>query len=136
MATASYLVKTEPSTYAFEDLVREKRTSWDGVRNYEARNTLRAMKRGDEVLVYHSGKVRAVVGLAKVVRSAYQDPTTTDDFSAVDLAPVRPLARPVSLAEIKANKKLAALKLVTHSRLSVMPTTKAEFDEIVRLSLK
>src|SRR3974390_885942 len=95
---AHWLVKSEPSTYSFERLVKEGRATWDGVRNYTARNNLRAMKRGDGCLFYHSGEGKAVVGLARVTREAYQDPTTKDDWSAVDIEPIEALARPVELA--------------------------------------
>lgn len=117
-----WLVKTEPSTYAWDDLVRERRTRWDGVRNALARNHLAAMKKGDLALVYHSGDDKAVVGIAKVVRAAYPDPGADDPrWLAVDLAPVKALAKPVPLAAIKQDAKLAGIALVRQSRLSVLP---------------
>jgi predicted RNA-binding protein with PUA-like domain len=119
---ARWLVKTEPSTYSFDDLVREKRTAWTGVKNPQALIHLRAVKKGDEVLVHHTGDERAVVGLAKVVRGAYPDPAARDArLVAVDLEAVRRLARPVPLAEVRAEPSLRAFELVTNSRLSVMP---------------
>lgn len=122
MARAQWLVKTEPATYAWADLVRDGATRWDGVRNALARNHLAAMHEGDVVLVYHSGDERAVVGLARVTRSAYADPSADDPrWLAVDLAPLRPLVKPVPLATVKADAKLAQLALVRQSRLSVMP---------------
>jgi predicted RNA-binding protein with PUA-like domain len=128
-------VKSEPSTYSWDDLVRDGRTVWDGVRNPEARNHLGAMKPGDAVLFYHSGDGKAVVGLAKVVREAFPDPEADDPkWLAVELAPVKPLARGVTLAEIKQQKALAKIPLVTRSRLSVMPIEPAAFDAIVALS--
>jgi predicted RNA-binding protein with PUA-like domain len=129
----AWLVKSEPSVYGFDRLVREKKTRWDGVRNFEARNNLRAMKKGDLVLYYHSNEGKAVVGVARVVKEAYPDPTTDEDWSVVDLAPVKALASPVTLADIKKNPKLAKIGLVTKSRLSVMPVSKPELDEILRL---
>ena len=129
-----WLVKSEPAAYAWETLVREKRTAWTGVRNFQARNHLRAMTPGDDVLFYHSVTGKAVVGVARVVRAAYPDPTARDgDWSCVDLAPVRALARPVPLDEIKSDPKLADLPLLKQSRLSVMPLTRAQFDRLVAL---
>jgi predicted RNA-binding protein with PUA-like domain len=129
-----WLVKSEPSTYAFADLVREGCTVWDGVRNPLARNHLAAMKKGDLVLYYHSGEGREVVGVAKVVREAYPEPGAGDPrWVAVDLAPVRPLARPVALAAIKAEAKLRDIPLVRQGRLSVMPLPKPAFDHILAL---
>jgi predicted RNA-binding protein with PUA-like domain len=134
---APWLAKTEPSTYSWQQLVKEKRARWDGVRNAEARNNLAAMKKGDEVLIYHSGDEKAVVGIAKVAKAAYQDPTTEDSrWVCVDLVPVRPLPRPVPLAAVKAEPSLGAMKLVTHTRLSVMPVSAAEFRKIVSLGGK
>ena len=134
MAKGFWLVKSEPSTYSWDDLVRDRSTVWDGVRNPEARNHLGAMKRGDSVLFYHSGDGKAVVGIAKVVRESFPDPKADDPkWLAVELAPVKPLARGVTLAEIKAEKKLAKLPLVTRGRLSVMPLAAEAFDAIVTL---
>lgn len=132
---AYWLVKSEPGTYAFADLERDGRTVWDGVRNYAARANLNAMKAGEEVLFYHSQDGLAAVGVAKVIREAFPDPgDATGRFVAVELAPVRPLARPVPLAEMKSNPKLAELKVIRQGRLSVSPVTDDEWAEILRLS--
>jgi predicted RNA-binding protein with PUA-like domain len=138
MATGnSWLVKQEPEDYSWDDLVSDKKTAWTGVRNFQARNNLRNMKTGDAVLFYHSGKDKSVVGIAEVAKAAYPDPTADDDsWIAVDIKPVRPLAKLVSLADIKANSKLRDLLLVRQSRLSVMPVAKEDFDEIVKMSEK
>jgi predicted RNA-binding protein with PUA-like domain len=134
MARHYWLVKQEPTAYGFDQLVRDRRTMWDGVRNYQARNNLAAMKRGDRVLFYHSVKEQAVVGICEVVREAYPDPTAKEDgWVVVDVAPVKKLARAVTLAEIKGDKALAGIPLVRQSRLSVMPLEKAAFDRIVAL---
>ena len=130
-----WLVKTEPSTYSWDDLVGEGRTSWTGVRNFTARSNLRQMQVGDAVLFYHSGEVKAVVGTARVERSAYPDKTAKEgDWSTVDLAPDKPLPRPVTLQEIKSNPSLKQMILVRLSRLSVMPVAKQEFDIILTMS--
>ena len=130
-----WLVKQEPDSYSWSDFTTDKGTSWTGVRNYTARNNLRGMGRGDEVLFYHSGEEKAVVGLAKVKQTAYADPTATEgDWSAVDLAPVKRLAKPVTLAAIKANPQLKEMKLVRQSRLSVMPVNPAEFRTILKMA--
>ena len=130
-----WLVKQEPSSYSWSDFVGEGRTSWTGVRNYTARNNLRKMRKGDEVLFYHSGEEKAVVGIAKVMRTAYPDPTAKEDeWSAVDLAPVKPLRRPVTLREIKGNPRLKGIALVRQSRLSVMPLDERAFREIVKMA--
>jgi len=130
-----WLVKQEPSSYAWSDFVAEGGTSWTGVRNYAARNNLRGMRKGDEVLFYHSGEERAVVGIAKVTQKAYPDSTADEgDWSTVDLAPVKPLPRPITLREIKDNRRLKTIPLVRQSRLSVMPLAESEFREIVRMS--
>jgi predicted RNA-binding protein with PUA-like domain len=127
-----WLVKQEPSSYSWSDFVAEGDTSWTGVRNFAARNNLRKMQKGDEVLFYHSGEEKAVVGIAKVVRTAYPDPTAGDgDWSSVDLTAVKPLARPVTLREIKSNSRLKGIPLIRQSRLSVMPLAEPEFREIV-----
>jgi len=129
-----WLVKSEPFKYSWDDLVRDGGTYWDGVRNYEARNNLQAMKRGDRLLYYHSNEGKEIVGIAKVTKSAYPDPTTDDDrWVAVDVAPVKPLAEPVTLAQIKGDAALKKIQLVTHSRLSVMPIAKAAYDRILKL---
>lgn len=135
MARAHWLVKSEPSTYAWERLVAEGRTRWDGVRNPAARQHLGAMKPGDLVLFYHSGEGKAVVGIARVAKEAYPDPTSADGkWLAVDVEPVKPLARPVTLAEIKAERSLAQLALVRQPRLSVMPVPKDAYERILALA--
>jgi predicted RNA-binding protein with PUA-like domain len=130
-----WLVKQEPSSYSWSDFVAEGQTSWTGVRNFAARNNLRRMEKNDEVLFYHSGEDKAVVGIAKVVRAAYRDSTAKEgDWSTVDLVPVKPLRRPVTLREIKNHSPLKRIALVRQSRLSVMPLAKSEFREIVKMS--
>ena len=130
-----WLVKSEPDAYSWSDLVKEKKTSWTGVRNFKARNNLRSMRVGDEVLFYHSVTDKAVVGIAKVVRAAYPDPTAKEgDWSTVDLAPLRPLRQPISLDQIKAAPRLKNISLARQSRLSVHALTAVEFREILRLS--
>ena len=130
-----WLVKQEPSSYAWSDFVAESGTSWTGVRNYAARNNLHGMRKGDEVLFYHSGEERAVVGIAKVTQKAYPDSTADEgDWSTVDLAAVKPLRRSVMLREIKGNSQLKGIPLVRQSRLSVMPLAEAAFREIVRMA--
>jgi len=132
MARSAWLVKTEPSTYSWDNLVRDGGTRWDGVRNPLARNHLAAMKKGDLVLVYHSGEEKAVVGVARVKRQAYPDPTADDaKWLAADLAPLRPLAQPVTLAAIKKDPKLADFVLVRQSRLSVMPVSTGQLERIL-----
>lgn len=128
-----YLVKTEPGTYAWSNFEKDGRTMWEGVRNFAARLHLRSMQKDDLVLFYHSGEDKAVFGIAKVARPAYQDPTTTEDWSVVDLTPVQRLKRPVSLAAIKAEPSLKDIYLIRQSRLSVMPLKKEEFDRIVMM---
>ena len=129
-----WLVKQEPEDYSWEDLVRDGSTQWSGVRNFQARNNLRQMKLGDAVFFYHSGKEKCVVGIASVSKAAYPDPTAKEDgWIAVDIEPLKKLVKPVSLADIKANAKLSDLLLVRQSRLSVMPVSKTEFEEIVRM---
>jgi predicted RNA-binding protein with PUA-like domain len=129
-----WLVKQEPSSYAWSDFQKDGGTSWTGVRNYTARNNLRSMQRGDEVLFYHSGEEKAVVGVARVTRTAYADSTASEgDWSAVDLVPIRSLPRPVTLSEIKQVPRLRNIRLVRQSRLSVMPLAKAEFETIVKM---
>ena len=126
------MVKQEPETYSWSDLVSDGKTDWTGVRNYQARNNLREMKTGDRVLFYHSGKEKAVVGLAEVVKAAYADPTAADgEWVAVDLKPVKALKNPVPLAAIRYDKRLSQLPLIRQSQLSVMSLTKEEFDIIV-----
>ena len=142
-----WLVKQEPSDYSWADFVADGSTSWTGVRNFAARNNLRQMSKGDEVLFYHSGgpsrtgssataqeQTKAVVGIAKVTRTAYRDMTAKEgDWSAVDLVPVKPLRRPVTLREIKAKPALKNIALVRQSRLSVMPLSEPAFRSILKL---
>ena len=132
-STGSYwMVKQEPETYSWDDFVKDGETDWTGVRNYQARNNLRAMKAGDRVLFYHSGKDKAVVGVAEVTKAAYADPTADDEqWVAVDLKPVKRLKNPVPLAAIRYDKRLSELPLIRQSQLSVMPLTKDEFETIV-----
>lgn len=131
---AHWLVKQEPGSYSWQRFAKEKRTAWDGVRNAEARNNLAAMNKGDEVLFYHSGDEKAVVGVAKVVRTAYPDPTSEDPrWLAVDLAPVRALPVPVPLATMRRTPKLAEMALLRKSRLSVVPLTAAEYRVVLAL---
>jgi predicted RNA-binding protein with PUA-like domain len=130
-----WLVKSEPDAYSWSDLVAEGKTSWTGVRNFTARNNLRSMHVGDEVLFYHSVTDKAVVGVAKVVRAAYRDPSAKEgDWSTVDIAPVKPLRNPVTLDRIKATPRLKKISLVRQSRLSVHALNLAEFREIISLS--
>ena len=130
-----WLVKQEPSSYSWSDFIAEGQTSWTGVRNYAARNNLRKMQKGDEVLFYHSGEEKAVVGIATVVRTAYRDPTAKEgDWSTDDLAPLKPLRHPVTLREIKGNPRLKGIPLVRQSRLSVMPLADSAFREIVKIA--
>lgn len=130
-----WLVKQEPESYSFSDFQKEGKTDWTGVRNFTARNNLKAMKTGDKVLYYHSGDQKAVVGLAKVTKSFFPDPTADEgSWVAVELEAGKPLKNPVTLAAIKANKKLSNMPLVRLSRLSVSPVTKEEFEEILEMS--
>ena len=130
-----WLVKQEPESYSFSDFQKEGKTDWTGVRNYTARNNLKEMKLGDKVFYYHSGDERAVVGYARVTKASFPDPTATEGpWVAVELEAGKPLKNPVTLAAIKANPKLAEMKLVKLSRLSVTPVAKAEWDEIVAMS--
>jgi len=132
-----WMVKQEPEVYSWSDFVNDGRTDWSGVRNYQARNNLREMKSGDRVLFYHSGKDKAVVGIAEVVKAAYRDPTADDpQWVAVDLKPVKPFDAPVQLAAIRYDKRLSQLPLIRQSQLSVMPLTKDEFEAIVAMGKK
>ena len=135
MTTQYWLVKQEPSDYSWDDFVRDGKTAWTGVRNYAARNNLKAMRVGDEVLFYHSGDDKAVVGIARVRRTAYPDPTADEEgWVAVDLEPVKPLPSPVTLATIKADAALKEIALVRQSRLSVMPLRAPEFARLKKLA--
>lgn len=127
-----WLVKSEPYKYSWEQLLKDGRTYWDGVRNYQARNNLQAMKNGDAVLFYHSNEGLAVVGVARVVKEAYQDPTSEDPrWVAVDIVPSETLKTPVPLSEMKKEKRLQNIGLIRQGQLSVMPLTKEEFEVIV-----
>ena len=132
---STWLVKQEPSTYPFSLFLKEKKVVWDGVRNYQARNFLRAMKIGDSVLYYHSVDERAVVGLAKVTRTAFPDPTSPkgEEWTSVMLSAVRGLPHPVTLDQLKSDKKFSELLLLRQSRLSVMPVPPKLFSAIVRM---
>ena len=132
-----WLLKSEPNTWSWNDQVNEGASMWDGVRNYQARNNLKKMKKGDEAFFYHSVSEKSVVGIVKVVKEYYNDPTDeTERFVVVDVKAVRKLKNSVSLNEIKLNKKLKNIALVKQSRLSVMPITNLEWNEIINLSLK
>jgi predicted RNA-binding protein with PUA-like domain len=132
-----WLLKTEPTTYSWSDLARKKRDRWDGIRNHQARNNLAAMSVGDAALLYHSGDDKSVIGLAKVCKAAYPEPGADDPrWVAVDIEAVEPLKRPVTLAEMKKDPKLAGMALLKQSRLSVVPLTKAEFDTLVRAAAR
>jgi predicted RNA-binding protein with PUA-like domain len=127
-------MKSEPFKYPWEALVKDGRTYWDGVRNYEARNNLAAMRVGDQALFYHSNEGKEVVGVAEIVKESYPDPTSDDPaWVVVEIEPRRPLAKPVSLATIKADPELKEIQLIRRSRLSVVPLTPAEFERILAL---
>jgi predicted RNA-binding protein with PUA-like domain len=129
-----WLVKQEPESYAWATFVKEGRTAWTGVRNFQARNNLRAMRKGDLVLCYHSVTDKQVMGYARVERETYPDPTADEgDWSCVDLVPVRGLKKPVSLAAIKADRALKTIPLLKNTRLSVVPLTREHFDQVLRL---
>ena len=129
-----WLVKQEPEKYPWTQFVKDKGTYWDGVRNYQARNNLRAMKKGDLVMYYHSVSEKAVVGVAKITREAYPDPTAKEgDWSVVDLKPLKAMAEPVTLERIKVDAKLAEIALIKQSRLSVMPLRASEFRRVLQL---
>ena len=129
-----WLIKEEPGKYSFDDLMADGRTDWTGVRNYQARNNLRAMKKGDALLYYHSGKEKAVVGEARVTKTAYPDPTAAEgDWSCVEVEAVGPLANPVSIKQARVDAVLGESVLVKNSRLSVQPLTAAEYRRFVKL---
>ena len=129
-----WLVKSEPFKYSWEQFKADGLTFWDGVRNYQARNNLNAMKKGDKVLFYHSNEGLAIVGIAQVAKEAYQDPTTNETaWVVVDLKPMKALKRPVTLAEMKTVEELSNLSLIKQSRLSVCPVTPKEFETILKL---
>jgi predicted RNA-binding protein with PUA-like domain len=127
-----WLLKTEPGTYSWDDLVRDKKTGWDGVRNFQARNNLKAMKKGDQAFIYHSGEEKSIIGIAKITKEGFPDPKDKD-WVAVEIAPVKKLKNPVSLAQIKSDKRLSSMVLVKASRLSVQPVKEAEFSLIITL---
>ncbi len=130
-----WLLKSEPSAYSWDRLVKEKRTDWSGVRNHQAANNLKAMKRGDHAFFYHSGEGPAIVGIAEIVKEAYPDPGDKEGrFVMVDVKPVQPVKRPVTLAEIKAEPKLAEFALVRQSRLSVVPVTDEEWKLLCKMA--
>ncbi len=130
-----WLIKSEPNTYSWDDLVRLGRDHWDGVRNFKARNNIKQMKVGDLCLFYHSVNEKSVVGIVEVVKEYYKDPTTDDHrWYVMDVVPVRKLKKPVSLAEVKADDRLTEMQLVKYSRLSVQGVKKEEFDIILELS--
>lgn len=131
---AYWLVKSEPTTYSFDQLIKDGSTVWDGVRNYAARNHLRTMKKNDEVLYYHSMEGLEIVGIAKVSKEAFADPTSKDDWSAVELKPVKKLKNPVPLAEVKKIPSLKNMALVRLGRLSVQPVTEEEWKIVMDLS--
>ena len=130
-----WLAKSEPEAYSWPQLVKDGKTAWTGVRNFAARNNLRAMKKDDLVLFYHSGEEKSVVGLARVEKEAYPDPTADEgDWSCVDLVPVKGVKTPVTLSQIKGDKILKEMVLVRQSRLSVSPANKAQFDRLMELA--
>lgn len=130
-----WLIKSEPNAYSWDDLVKLGRDHWDGVRNYQARNNLKKMTIGDEALFYHSVNEKAIVGIARVVRDFYPDPTTDDDrWVVVDFEPLKPLKRKVTLEEVKAIPQLSNMSLVKNTRLSVQPVTRREYEIIIKMS--
>src|SRR5258706_11571158 len=132
---AHWLVKSEPSTYGWDRFVKDKKTTWDGVRNFAARTHLKTMKKDDEVLFYHSNEGMEIVGIAKVMKEFYQDPTTDDtNWVAVDLKPYKKLKKPVSLVQVKADKRLVNMALVRIGRLSVQPVTESEWKIIMEMA--
>ncbi|MCP5463866.1 MAG: EVE domain-containing protein [Deltaproteobacteria bacterium] len=130
-----WLVKSEPFKYSYDDLVRDKKTFWDGVRNYQARNNLRAMKKGDQVFFYHSNEGKEIIGICEVAKEAYPDPTAKEgDWSVVDVKAKKKFKTPVTLKQIKDEPKLADVALIKQSRLSVMPIEKKHYDLILRMA--
>ncbi len=131
---AFWLIKSEPEVYSWDQLVKDKHTRWDGIRNYAARLHLKSMKKGDQVFFYHSNKGTEIVGIASVIKEAYQDPTTSDPaWFAVDVKPLKKFVKPVSLEQIKKEKKLSSMALVRISRLSVQPVTEEEWKIIMKM---
>jgi len=132
---AYWLMKSEPFKYSWDQLLKDKRTFWDGVRNYAARNNLRAMRKGDRAFFYHSNEGVEIVGIAEIIKEAYQDPTTSEAaWVSVDIKPIQTLKKPVSLAQIKADKRLANMALIRLARLSVQPVTEKEWQIIMELA--
>lgn len=129
-----WLIKSEPFKYSWDQLNADKSTFWDGVRNYGARIHLRAMKKGDQAFFYHSNEGKEIVGIVKIIKEAYQDPTTEADWSVVDVAPVKPLKKTVTLETIKKTAALQKMQLVVNSRLSVQPVTKEEWEIVLSLA--
>lgn len=129
----NWLMKTEPGTYSWDDLVKEKKTVWDGVRNFQARNNIKAMKKGDLIFIYHSGDGKEVVGIAKITKEHFPDPKDKD-WPVVEITAVKKLKNTVTLANVKANKKLANMVLVRSSRLSVQPVKESEFELVLAMS--
>ena len=130
-----WLIKQEPGSYSWDDFVADKKTAWTGVRNFQARNNLKAMKKGDRAFYYHSGEGKEIVGLAEIVKEAYADPTATEgDWVCVDVAALKPLKRAVTLVEIKKEKSLGQMALIRNSRLSVQPVSGAEFEKIISMA--
>ncbi len=128
-----WLVKTEPEEYSFDDLLKDEKAIWDGIRNYQARNNLKRMKKGDEVLVYHTGESKEIVGIAKVSREHYSDPSDkTGIWGVVELVPIKKLRKPFTLEQIKRESILANMPLLKQSRLSVMPISQKEFDFVLK----
>jgi predicted RNA-binding protein with PUA-like domain len=128
-----WLMKTEPGTFSWDDLIRDKKAGWDGVRNFQARTHLKGMKKGDEAFFYHTGDEKAVIGVARITKEHYPDPTD-NEWVAVEIAPVKKLKKPVTLSQIKGDKRLSNMVLVKASRLSVQPVKQEEFELIVSLS--
>jgi predicted RNA-binding protein with PUA-like domain len=128
-----WLVKSEPETYSWDDLVRDKKTTWDGVRNFQARNNLKAMKKGDLAFFYHSGEGKSIIGIAEITKDFFPDPNDKE-WAAVEIGYKRQLKNPVSLSSIKSEKKLSDMYLVRAARLSVQPVKKEEFDLVIKMS--
>lgn len=130
-----WLIKSEPFKYSWEQFIKDKQTFWDGVRNYTARNNLKEMKKGEDIFFYHSNEGKEIVGIAKVIKESYQDPTTNDDrWLVVDVKPIKKLKNAVTLSQIKSNEKLANMELVRLSRLSVSKVTEEEWNTIIEMS--
>lgn len=138
MTSQYWLLKTEPGTYSFESLLKDQKTNWNGVRNFQARNFLKKIKKGDQTIIYHSGDDKAVVGIAECVREGYADIEAEDgkEWVQIDIAPVAPLKIRVPLSLIKATPSLKDMLLIRHTRLSVMPITKTNFNTLLKLSQK